>query len=196
MDKYIYLNNNEYENIGYLLFSNQSHLNSIENLNKNYDSFYELILNEKIKKDMFYKWQISNVDLLIDKKCIFIDKDGFLYFNKELVWILKELYVNSVLSYCYVKKYQEIKRLKNEEVIITKSSLLSQPEQNYLNFLLNKSEFSNGLDLRNKYAHGTQPLDEKENENNYFKFLEIIVLLVIKINEEFYLNDSINNKKC
>lgn len=193
-NKYLYLNSQEYENISYLLFSDQSNLIYIEGINKHYNSFLELVLNEKIKKEMFSDRRVESIDWLIKRKCLFIDKEGFFKFNDNLVWILKELYTNEVLCYNYIKDNKEIRELKDKKIISFESTLLSKPEQNYLNFLLNRSEYSNGLDLRNRYAHGTQPLNELENEYHYFKFLEILVLLVIKINEEFCLNDSINNK--
>ena len=48
-------------------------------------------------------------------------------------------------------------------------TLFSGQEQNYLNYVLNKSEFSNGLDLRNKYAHNTGSLDEAVQSQNYLE---------------------------
>ena len=73
------------------------------------------------------------------------------------------------------------------------NTLFSKKESEYLNYFLN-SKFSNGLELRNKYAHGTHSLDEVQHQIDYFKFLEIIVLIVIKINEEFCLYDKLKVK--
>lgn len=67
------------------------------------------------------------------------------------------------------------------------SSLFSKPEQDYYNYLLNKPDFDNGLDLRNSYVHGTQRIDETQNMQDYFIFLQIMILIVVKINEEFCL---------
>lgn len=52
---------------------------------------------------------------------------------------------------------------------------------------LNKSSFSNGLDLRNKYAHSTYPEDEKIQFVDYIRLLKIMILVITKINEEFCL---------
>ena len=49
------------------------------------------------------------------------------------------------------------------------------------------------LELRNKYAHGAHSTDEMQHFNDYFKFLEILVLIIIKINEEFCLYDDLKN---
>ena len=56
-----------------------------------------------------------------------------------------------------------------------------------MNYQLNKAKFSNGRDLRNKYAHSTYPSDENEQMHDYIELLKIMVLVIIKINEEFCL---------
>ena len=50
--------------------------------------------------------------------------------------------------------------------------------------MLNKSKFSNGEDLCDKYSHDTCPLDEKMQYQDYHELLKIMVLIIIKINEE------------
>jgi hypothetical protein len=61
------------------------------------------------------------------------------------------------------------------------------PEQEYLDYILNKASFSNGLDLRNKYVHGSKPKNDKENSSDYLEFLLIMAMIIIKINDEFCL---------
>jgi len=48
-------------------------------------------------------------------------------------------------------------------------------------------QFNNGPELRNKYVHGTYPIDENVQQRDYLELLKIIVLIIIKINEEFCL---------
>ena len=50
--------------------------------------------------------------------------------------------------------------------------------------MLNKSKYSNGFDLRNKYIHGTNSLNIDEHEADYIEMLKIMALIIIKINEE------------
>ena len=78
-------------------------------------------------------------------------------------------------------------------MICYENTLFSKNEYDYLNFYLN-SKFSNGLELRNKYAHGTHSTDGSQHFNDYFKFLEILVLIIIKINEEFCLYDNLKKR--
>ena len=56
-----------------------------------------------------------------------------------------------------------------------------------MNYVLNKSEYSNGLDLRNKYIHSTYPLDTQQQEQDYISLLKILTVVILKINEEFCL---------
>ena len=50
--------------------------------------------------------------------------------------------------------------------------------------MLNKAEFSNGLDLRNRYIHDTCSLNEEMQQQDYLELLKIMALIIIKINEE------------
>ena len=74
------------------------------------------------------------------------------------------------------------------------STLFSTPEKNYINYELNKAEYSDGLDLRNKYAHSTYPQDENTQKHDYVELLKIMVLIVTKINEEFCLKYPIDTE--
>ena len=73
--------------------------------------------------------------------------------------------------------------------------MFSKPEQDYLNYCLNKSEFINSLDLRNMYGHGTQPFgNENIHHSNYIRFLKLFILIIIKINDELCIKDELLHK--
>lgn len=100
--------------------------------------------------------------------------------------ILKELYENDVI--CLHHVLCEDVRAEIEAMILsgklrTESTLFSAPEAQYLNYMLNKKEFSNGLDLRNRYIHSSYPLDDRQ-ELDYIELLKIMVLIIIKINDD------------
>ncbi|MFR2001029.1 MAG: hypothetical protein ACLS3Z_02360 [Faecalibacterium sp.] len=80
--------------------------------------------------------------------------------------------------------------LKNNKLLV-ENTLFSRPEQDYLDYLLNKHKFSNGLDLRNKYIHSTNSLDEKVHRDDYMRFLIVMAIIIIKINEEFCLKEKL-----
>lgn len=191
-EKYIYANdkNNKIKNILFYLFSNQSNLTYIEKIEKTYSNFFQIILNEKIKKSMFQHYQLSIIDFLLKEEIIKENENGYLGFNKKLFIILSDLYRNEVLCTNYIKDFkEEIEFLKNKEMLCFEETLFSKKESDYLAYFL-KSKYSNGLELRNKYAHGTHSLDENQHLLDYLKFLEILILIVIKINEEFCLYDK------
>ena len=113
--------------------------------------------------------------------------------NGPKAYILKDLYDHDVICPQYYDG--EMKRIIDEWSrngdLRLESSLFSEPEQDYLNYELNKSSYSNGLDLRNKYAHSTYPENEKTQFVDYVRLLKIMILVITKINEEFCLREDI-----
>lgn len=187
-NKYIYPCGNDYQTISNLLFSDQSIIHYLPKLSNNYNSFYCLLEKENVYYDMFEDYQIPSIDWLIDHNIIKIDNKKRIMPYWEKIKILNELYQHDVVCFSYMKKYQSIiMELNKMGLVQFSSSLFSRPEQDYYNYLFNKSEFDNGLDIRNSYTHGTQRVDENQNKQDYFIFLRIMILIVIKINEEFCL---------
>ena len=74
------------------------------------------------------------------------------------------------------------------------STLLSEPEQHYYNYIFNAAEYDNSLDLRNKYVHGSHRPDNKTDQYNYYIILRMLILIIIKINEEFCLFEESKEK--
>ena len=113
--------------------------------------------------------------------------------------ILKDLYENEFASfYHYSKAFQEeAKQMKTQGMILFDSSLLSKQEQSYFNYYLNKSEFTNGLDMRNSYLHGTQanPEEREKHEYAYFTYLKLLTLVLLKIEDDLLINKVINGIK-
>jgi len=191
--KYIYGNSKEYNTASFYLFSDQSPLYHIKMYDK-YNKLPQLLCNENLTREEFDEYQRQGIDWLLENKYLYTDKTGYLKLDLLKVGIIKELFDNEVLCLGYSELFsKQLEELETKGVIMYESSLFSKPEQNYFNYLLNKAEFSNGLDLRNRYLHGTQSNDEKVHEQDYFIFLKIMILIVIKINEEFCLNSELKN---
>lgn len=194
-NKYIYPVGDKWKQISHLLFSDQSIIRYMPETGQVYNSFYDLIQKEDLYYQMLAPYQTSDVDWLVDYHILKIDNDKIVMKNKEKIEILRQLYEYEVICFSYFKKSQYIiSELAEDEMIEFSSSLFSKPEQDYYNYLFNKSEFANGLDLRNSYLHGTQTTDENQNKIDYFIFLQMMVLIVIKINEEFCLSYPTENK--
>ena len=109
--------------------------------------------------------------------------------------MLRDLYEHEVACASYYYSRNLIDTLVSQGDLCYESSLFSIPEQKYLNYMLNKSEYSNGHDLRNKYIHSTYPVDIKQQRKDYIALLKIMALTVIKINEEFCLMNPIETRE-
>ena len=105
------------------------------------------------------------------------------------------MYFNEVASfYRYsFELRQEAQQMETEKIVFFDSSLFSKPEQAYFNYFLNKSEFTNGLDLRNSYLHGTQanPDEIQKHEYAYFTYLKLLVLAMLKIEDDLEILKAI-----
>lgn len=81
-----------------------------------------------------------------------------------------------------------IDEMSAEGELCYEETLFSRAEHSYLNYMLNKAQWSNGLDLRNRYIHGTfSKYNEAIQQENYWQFLMLTVMVILKINDEFCL---------
>lgn len=183
-DKYAYFDDTDTRMAMFYLFSDQSVLSYTDKTKDKYHTLFELLKSEEMVTDDFKDHQKSGINWLIENKCLYITQSGALALCKEKVSMLKRYYDNDVLCLKYCKKAKE-----HFEKICTEDTLFSKPEQNYLNYMLNKSTYSDGKDLRNKYIHSTYPRDEETQKRDYIELLKIMILIIVKINEEFCLKD-------
>lgn len=201
--KYIYGNDKsqEFNNICYYFFSDQCLLHYTEKYkNKRYTSFYELLLKENVKANDYSGYSERLLNYVIDNGYVFIDSDDYIRVkDKRMITILNDLYNNEVINYWkYPLKYREkMDELIEKDMLLKGSTLFSKQEQDYFNFYLNQRSFNNTYDLRNKYLHGNKLKDDDENThyNNYMLFLKLIILIIIKINDELCVKEDIKKNK-
>nr|WP_176332604.1 hypothetical protein [Enterococcus sp. 12C11_DIV0727] len=143
------------------------------------NDFVQLIVNNKIKKTDFRSYQQLNIDFLIDNDVISVDKEETIFTTEKQLFrilIISNIYKYGVIHYYHwnqklsIKKgieyqQQEIDEMIEEGLLIYENTLFAKPEVDYLNYILNNSEFDNSLGLRNKYSHGSIV---EENETDYF----------------------------
>lgn len=191
--KYIYIEGSLVFRLKYLFYSNQSLLYYIEPHNDKYNNLYDLLINENVKIDAFQNYQKDEIIKLINEGYLKIDPQECVKINREiLVYIVGELHRNEVVSYW---NYDEIVRNELDKMIENKlvkveNTLLTIQEKNYFNYFLNKKEFTNGLDLRNKYSHGTNSFSEIEHKRDYYILLKIIILTLLKIEDDILINKN------
>lgn len=195
--KYVYGVGEEYNYAAFLLFSDQSGLRYNEKNQSIYKNFFELLCNQSLKLVEYPEYRRQKIEWLFERKYLKSDNEGYITFeDKAVILVMRDLYFNQVINYWRSSKTKRsaIDKLETKEVIVFESSLFSKPEQDYINYTLNKSQFNNGWDLRNRYSH-TQPKsteNEIMHEQNYMIFLRLLVLFVIKINDDFCISDSIS----
>ncbi|PEN70010.1 hypothetical protein CN539_25460 [Bacillus toyonensis] len=170
-----------------LLFSDQSMIFYLPRFDEKYSSFYQLLIEQKVKLSDFQQYQIESITWLITNQYLCEDEDGYLKFvNHTKISIFADLYYNGASSYWSLssKERAEIEALIKEGVLTIDNKLFTKNEQDYLDYHLNKATFSNSLDLRNRYLHGTQTNDDELHSLNYLIFLKLVVIIIIKINDD------------
>lgn len=201
-NKYIYFNADNKEMLGCtnLFFSDQTLLAYVEPFKEEkYHTFFDLLANEQVMFNNYKEHQKPGLDYLINKGFITVDDGGYIQItNTERVLILKDLYDNEFASfYRYPIEFQnEVQKMASENIILFGTTLFSKPEQAYFNYFLNKSEFTNGLDLRNSYLHGTQanPDEIQKHEYAYFTYMKLLVLTMLKIDDDLKISTAVKNK--
>jgi len=194
--KYVYIKDNLILQLKYYFFSDQSMLYYVEKFKDKYHNFYNLIKNENVKIEDFENYQKDIIQKLIDDKYLFLDKENNVKIEKEIMlYLIGELFKDEVLSYWHYEKEIRyvIDDMIEKDYLNFESTLFTKQEIKYLNFHLNTKEFTNGLDLRNKYLHGTNSSSENENKNDYYVLLKIIILSLLKIEDDLIL-DEISNE--
>lgn len=195
--KYLYIKSEDLKNMLFWIFSASSGLTSIARdtpKGNNFiheNNFYSLVRKNPIYYNDFFQRPRAIVNVLKDKGVLQIEDDGKISLNEMKCQVLKQLYEYRVLNFYCLKKDTRIKAyieelLQNGELEY-KDTLFSEPEADFFNYILNKSKYSDGLDLRNRYIHGSYSKDERKQEWDYLIVLLVVVSVILKINEEFCL---------
>ncbi len=190
-NKYVFSKGSKILGVMNVLFSDQTTLGCIDG-NYSYSTFYELIRHQTVNINSFAEYQKKLIKCLIEEKVAHLDKDGKLLFDSKKIFLLKDLYNHEYISFYHlvvIKK--EINELIAKNDLEVENTLFSSKESDYFNYMLNKSKFNNGPDLRNKYAHGNNPLDEKTQYHDYVQMAILMITAIIKINDEFVLRDEL-----
>ena len=200
-NKYVYLKDNDENNlIDYYFFSDQCMLAYLEKVGEKYNNFFSLIVKENIKYNDYPEYDKKDLDWLLQQKLIYVNGDGYIKINnQEKIMIYAELHYKEFINYWKKnpKTRAEIDKMVKDNNLELESSLFSRNEQDYFNFYLNMSEFIDGYDIRNSNLHGTQVGDRKSDVHytRYLQILLLVILIVIKINDDICLFESNIYKK-
>lgn len=137
-------------------------------------------------KNDFKNYQIEKLDWLISRGSIIQNEDNTVKLNYSRIFVLKDLYDHDVICVQHMQNLSDVlHEMQTNGDLKIENTLFSKPEKEYLNYVLNKAEYSNGLDLRNKYAHSNYPQNEDKQQQDYIELLKVMVLIITKMNEEF-----------
>lgn len=192
-NKYVYAyENDDTLRIYYYFFSDQCMLMYDQKNNKSYNCFYSLLSETSIKYDDYHVYEQQMLDWLIEKDLIYLDDNNYIRIkDRAIINIYADLYYNEVINYWHYNKELQtiVDSLIENQILYTDNTLFSKPEQDYFNYYLNMSEFIDGYDIRNSNLHGTQEGDRNSeiHKQKYMKIILLLILIVIKINDDFCL---------
>jgi hypothetical protein len=192
--KYVYATDHEeIRGVLHTLFSDQSGLTYINDA-LNGSSAARLLIQNEVSYTDFQEYQRPAVDQLI-RLGVLEDTGARVQVAKtEQFLVLHRLFAKQVATYHCLSPVgrAQVDALEARGWVTRRASLLTESEASYFNYFLNKTEFSNGPELRNKYLHGSQAISESEAEHfqTYVTALRMIVALVIKMNDDFCISKT------
>ncbi|MBP2266267.1 hypothetical protein J3A64_001731 [Pseudarthrobacter sp. PvP004] len=174
----------------HLLFNDQSRITYV-NKELRARTFVELVLTHEVSYTDLIHYQVEPVDWLIAEGLMSLD-DGVICFSSlPMIRVLQDVHKYGAGPFGhYGFEESAAVSLVERGWLEFGSTLLTSAEASYFNFFLNKSEFSDGHDLRNRYLHGTNadPRDESAHRTSYLQLLRLMVSLVLKIEDDFFLH--------
>lgn len=134
---------------------------------------------------------------MVSEDYLIIDQDDHVKIKNDiLIYLIGDLHRNEVISYWHFPKEVRdvLDDMERENFIRFENSLFTEPEINYYNYYLNKKGFTNGLNIRNKYLHGSNSGSEKEHEIEYYILLTLVILTLLKIFDDLMLQKNTDEK--
>jgi len=192
--KYVYAGKDrEGNNVLNMLFSDQSGLGYIdEQLHE--DTLSGLLTEHVVKYEQFHAYQRRQIDYLVDQR-VLVDLGERVWFAKPAQFVvLRDVFHWAAASYFhYTPKHRAaVDELVDRGWLIREGTLLSRPEAEYFNYILNQVDFADGPNLRNRYLHGSHrdPRDDAEHYRSYLVILRMLAALIIKINDDLWIQQG------
>lgn len=188
--KYGYIDSNEAYALKYHFFSDQSMFFYVEPFKDKYTNFYGLLTHEDVKLENFKDYQKGAIGQLISEGYLIVDSNSNVKIkNQTQISLIGDLHRNEVISYWHYPEETRnvIDEMATKNLIKFESTLLSKQETNFFNYYLNKKGYTNGLNIRNKYLHGTNTGSENEHKHEYYILLKLIILSLLKITDDLIL---------
>jgi hypothetical protein len=180
-------------------FSDQSMLWYVDQNKDKYHDLYSLLVKEDVRLTDFKNYQRPAIEKFITDGYLTENQDGFVKILKALeLFVIGKLYKDEVISYWLFPSVIRtvIDQMHDVGLIRFGKTLFSEPEQKYFNYYLNKSDFTDGLDLRNRYLHGTNCDSDEEHQNSYLIYLKLFILALLKIVNDLAIDVTKKKNEC
>ena len=172
------------------MYSSQSSLTYIDEGRQSHD-FASLIIKQSLRLADFHDYQKPRIEYLIEHAVVLERDDGTLKFKDvNELYIYKKLFADGVMSYHHSQSpiQKTFSTLHEKGYVVFGKTLFAEQESDYLNFVLNNSQFDNSWAIRNLYQHGTPTYENKDHYLfDYYIALLVLISYVIKINDELTL---------
>lgn len=188
-NKYIYPKSDRISSAMHMFYSDQSMLYYVDENNK-YNNLPHMLKERKMKVSDFREYNQPKIEWLLKEGFVVLDEQQCVRVKTEVAYLLKDLFQNGVISYCFYKAripfmINQIHEWLEAGDLESKQMLFTTQEQEFIDYMLNVQKYDNGPELRNKYAHGIFPTNPQKQQQDYIELLRLMVLIIIKINEEF-----------
>jgi hypothetical protein len=186
-------NSDEFRRAMHILFSTQSRLTYLPKNKQQADNFVDLINENKIYYKLFEKYQKEVIKTAKKLKIVRQDRSGRLYLNYERVTPLTMIYREQAISYYNVDPNVQtsVKKLSKAKWLVESNKLFTDAEIKLFSYYLDNESFDDGVQLRNRYCHGRySSMKNKEHIYNYYIGLMLLILVVIKINDDLCIENN------
>jgi hypothetical protein len=189
--KYVYSADNEdIRAVLFQLFSDQSPLTYISD-EVQADTTAELLVKHHVPYESFADHQRPIIDHLLALGVLEVAEKRVQFADAPQFRVLSSLFHTCAASYYHLsaKGRAAVDAMQVTGWIDRRSTLLTEAEASYFNYFLNKVQFTNGPELRNKHLHGSQANGDGEDAHfhSYLHVLRLLIALVIKLNDDFAL---------
>ena len=190
-NKYVYLSDDDVSHsILNLLYSSQSSLTYIDEERNSHD-FASLIIKQSLRLTDFHDYQKPRINYLINHGVVTTRKDDTLKFESvNELYVYKKLFTDGVIGYYHINPQiqKAINTMQATGRVVFGDTLFAEQESDYLNFVLNNSQFDNSWAIRNSYQHGTPSYKNEDRYLfDYYTALLVLINYVVKVNDELSL---------
>lgn len=169
-------------------------LNNICRIGKNesykYNCLYNLLIHETIFYEDFESHQKLEIDFLIEHGILCTnEKRQVLIAQDTPIEVLLSLWEYHACSYWHFnsKDWAFIEKMYEKGWLKPSEFLFTSEERKYYSYYLDNQMFTNGLEYRNQYMHGSPNFN---HQIVYYRILLLLTMLFLKIEDDLFLAEK------